>query len=448
MSSRKERSQRVALWLVSGAAATGGFLFGFDQIVISGTVDAVRARFMLSAAEEGFFVSSALIGAMIGAAAAGRLSDSLGRQWSLVLAGLLTLVAAFMAAAAPGPAVLSSARLLGGLGIGIASMVCPLYIAELAPAAVRGRLVTLFQFAITLGILVALVSNAWLAAHEGALRDGLGLESELWRWMLATQALPASLFLALCAGLPESPRWLMQRGESDRAARVLERFIPSTEACAELAEIHRAAPRGALRRILSGHRRALFVALSLAVFSEMSGITVVFYYGPTILTEAGFGFGGALSGIVSIGLVNMLATLIALWLIDHAGRRRLLLAGTIGGVACLLAIALTMARGEQGLLVPLICGFVVFFAFGIGPIKFVMASELFPTAVRGTGAALVTVAVWATGALVNQLFPLIRDAWGASASFAAFGAVLALQIPFVIRFLPETAGRSIEGAFG
>ncbi|WP_372784685.1 sugar porter family MFS transporter [Phenylobacterium sp.] len=433
-----------SLLLVCAAAAAGGFLFGFDQIVISGTVDAVRARYGLHAGLEGLFVSAALIGAMVGAAAAGWLTDALGRRFNLLLAGGLTLFAALAAALAPDAALLIAARMVGGLGVGVASMVCPLYIAEIAPSASRGRLVTLFQFAITLGILIALISNALLAARFAAPPGGA--QVELWRLMLATQAVPSLAFLALSWPLPESPRWLARAGRADEALAILGRFAPLAEARAALAEVAvDAAPKGALGRLLSEDRRALGLALALAVFSELSGITVVFYYGPSILSRAGFAFGGALSGIVSIGAVNMLATLIALTLIDRVGRRALLLTGTAGAVACLVGITLTIGAGAGPRLVALICGFVICFAFGIGPIKFVVVQELFPTATRGVGAAALTVAVWGAGALVNQVFPTIRDTWGAAASFGLFAGVLALQIPFAILLLPETAGRSIEG---
>jgi MFS transporter, SP family, arabinose:H+ symporter len=447
--SHPARRQLINLIIVCAVAAAGGFLFGFDQIIISGTVEAVREQFGLSAAMEGFFVSAALIGAMLGAGAAGWLADWFGRRVNLLLAGALTLVSALVSSAAADPTLLSLARLAGGMGIGVASMICPLYIAELAPVHLRGRLVTLFQFAITLGILLALMVNASLAANVDQVRRVIHAawvsagQVELWRLMLATQILPSALFLLACLGLPESPRWLALRQRRDEALAVYVRFMSSAQAEAALSEV-KAAPARTLNMLFGGYRRALVIALVLAFMSEASGITVVFYYGPTILTQAGFTFGGALSGIVSIGVVNMLATLIALWLIDRVGRRPLLLAGTCGAVLTLAWIASALGGGPTPLLVALICTFVIFFAFGIGPIKFVVASELFPTSVRGSAVAIVTVAVWATGALVNQLFPIVREAWGPGASFLIFAGILALQLPFALLVMPETAGRSIE----
>lgn len=440
-------------WLifVCAVSALGGFLFGLDAIIISGTIGPVRTQFALGSTAEGLFVSASLIGCAFGAALAGPIADRFGRRTSLVAAGLVTLVGVAACSFAATPVMLVLTRFVGGLGVGMASMTCPLYIAEIAPQRLRGRLVSLYQFAITLGILAALLLNALIAASTG---EGGGLVSaaielmggDAWRVMFATQVPAALAFTLLALAIPESPRWLLRQGEPVRASTILRSFIGVEEAEEALRQRDDdAAPR--LAALFSPqHRRPTLIAVVLAIFSELSGITVIFYYGPLLLAAAGAGETGALSGFAILGVVNMAATLIALWLIDHAGRRRLLLIGSIGCAGCMMLLALLLQQETRSVvpLIAAICLFIGFYAFSLGPIKFVVAAEIFPRALRGLGTALGTTTVWTTGAVINQLFPIVRDGLGPHIVFYGCTAALLAHFVFVWRFVPETAGRSLE----
>ncbi len=444
------------LLFVCMVSALGGFLWGFDAIVISGTIGPVKAQFGLAAFMEGLFVSSGLIGAVIGAAAAGPLSNRHGRKPNLCLAALLMLASAVGSAWATGITTLIMARWLGGLGVGIAAMVCPVYIAEISPSHLRGRMVTLFQFAITIGILAALVSNAWIArlAKESDV-TGAGvfiqwfLVDQTWRSMFAAEMIPGILFVILSMTIPESPRWLVQAGRNKQALSVLGKVLKrgSDE---ELLDIQKAVSREASETSSFSevfnprYRKPLVIALLLSIFSQFSGINSIFYYGPTILEEAGFGATGALGGMATIGFFNMIFTVIAIAVVDRAGRRPLLLIGTAGAILCLCGMGLFLNSGKTGPLIVLICGFVAFFAFSIGPIKFIFASEIFPTNVRAHGVSVAVLVMWAADTLVGQLFPMLRDSIGAPATFFTFAALLAPQLWMVWRFMPETAGRSLE----
>jgi sugar porter (SP) family MFS transporter len=449
----------VYLTFICSVAGMGGFLFGFDSIVISGTIPQLKSDFQLSAAAEGFYVSASLLGCMVAAPIAGVISDRWGRRNLLFAAAFLTSFATLLCAMAQSAQTLIIARLVCGLGVGSASMVCPLYIAEVSPQALRGRLVTIYQFAITIGICISLFSNAALNALASQLPPGgedswKGLfQAQTWRFMIGSQLLPSASFLILCLFIPESPRWLYRAGRQRAAFDVLKK-INSLEAANTIyvdledslrrERVHLA--EAPYRLLWERYRKPMLMALFLGVVSELSGITVVFYYGPTILHDAGFELGGALSGFAAIGLVNMVTTVIALWLIDRIGRRPLLLVGTIGAIVCLIAIGIcfTGLHSASNVAVLAICGFVAFYAFSIGPIKFVVASELFPTALRAKAVATFIFAVFTSGALVNQLFPLVRDHWGVPASFYCFAAILVPQVLFAWAFLPETAGQTLE----
>jgi MFS transporter, SP family, arabinose:H+ symporter len=450
----------VYVAFVCTVASLGGFLFGYDSIVISGALPLLKAEFHLTAATEGLFVSASLLGCMMSAPFAGAICDRSGRRAVLLAAAILTLVATIACTMATSVGMLLAARWMCGLGVGAASMVCPLYISELAPEQSRGRLVSLYQFSITLGICVSLCSNAAVAAvvrHHTA-PYGVGfwhhvLTDETWRVMIATQALPSAVFLALCLWLPETPRWLTKVGRGSEALAVLRRYVSAADASHTVAAILENMKEGSEERAASYRtllerrfRRPLAIALFLGAASELSGITVVFYYGPAILNDAGFGLGGALNGFVIIGAVNMLATIIALWLIDRVGRRPLLFVGTAGAILCLCVIGACLGgatRGEK-LLIVAICCYVAFYAFSIGPVKFAVSSEIFPNAVRGRAVAVFIFVVFAAGALVNQLFPLARDSFGVNASFYVFALILVPQLLFVWRVMPETAGRTLE----
>lgn len=450
------RSNLPFLLFICLASALGGLLWGFDAIVISGTIPPVKEQFALGSGMEGFFVSSGLLGAVIGSGLAGWLADRFGRSRNLLLAAVLLAVSAAGSAWAPSIGLLIFARWIGGIGVGISAMVCPLYISEISPAHLRGRLVTVFQFAITIGILIALVSNAWLHDLAEKLADTVNagfwhwfLVSETWRAMFAVELIPGAVFLLLALFLPESPRWLVKRGRGEDARRVLGRVLREG-AEAEVKEIQAAIAfeqtiKSRFASVLQPRfRKPLTIAILLAVFAQWSGINVIFYYGPSVLEQAGFEIGGALSGFATIGFFNMIFTVVAMMLVDKLGRRPLMIVGTLGAMVCLIGIGLGLGTAPAPLLIAMICGFVAFFAFSLGPVKFIFASEIFPTNIRSHAMAVVVLALWLSDTIVGQVFPLMRDAFGASTTFFLFAAIITPQLWMVWKAMPETAGRSLE----
>jgi len=444
------------LTFLSIVSALGGLLFGFDTVVISGTLTPLKAQFALSPAMEGWLVSSALLGCAIGAGLAGTLSDRFGRRVVLLASAILFVICSVGCALAWNIDVLIWSRLIGGWGVGLASMVSPLYISEVSSPHLRGRMVTLFQFAITIGICLALLSNAWLQhlASQAAGPHAAGLYrwvvvEQVWRGMFGMELFPSAAFAALCLAIPETPRWLMKVGRTGDAMRILAKVGGRAAAEREIKEIQEAIAEetGSLADLFTPRlRKPLFVALFLAIISELSGITVVLYYGPGILEKAGFSLGAALGGFVSIGLVNVLFTVVAIWLMDIAGRRPLLFAGNAGAFVALATIGFLFQRGrtDSTLLVGMMCLFVACFAFSMGPIKWVVMSEIFPTRIRGRAMAIATLAVWVTDGIYNQMFPIVRDSLGVPGSFFVFAAVLLPQFFFVWKVMPETKGRTLE----
>ena len=452
------KANTLFLCYISLASALGGFLWGFDAIVISGTINPVKELFDLSPAMEGFFVSSGLIGAVMGSAVAGWLSDIFGRSRNLALAASLMLISAIASGLAGREDVLILARWLGGIGIGISAMVSPLYISEISPAHLRGRLVTMFQFAVTIGIVAALCNNIFInnlaESMQGKVEEGSFIKWLLvdnsWRSMFASELIPGILFLVMAVTLPESPRWLIKTGKSNAAMKVLNQVF-NTGAEAEFQEITTTIAKEEKVKARFAdvfkiqYRKPLIVAVLLAVFAQFSGINVIFYYGPTLLERAGFNLGGALSGVATIGVCNMVFTIIAVWFVDKLGRKALLQFGTIGAIVCLIAIGSMFAEeNPSNTLVILICSFVAFFSFSLGPIKFIFAAEIFPTNIRSHAISIVILSMWLADTLVGQFFPILRDSVGPAFTFYIFGGILIPQIILVWKMMPETAGRSLE----
>jgi MFS transporter, SP family, arabinose:H+ symporter len=444
------------LTFLCSVSALGGLLFGFDTVVISGTLTALKAQFALGAAMEGWLVSSALLGCALGAIVAGSLADRFGRKPVLFSSGLLFVICSIGCALAWNLDILIWSRLIGGVGVGLASMVSPLYISEISPSHLRGRMVTLFQFAITVGICLALFSNAALqhlaslgtAGPRNVFYQRI-VADQVWRAMFGMELIPALLFTTLCAIVPEAPRWLVKASRPDEARTILAGIGGASLAESELQEIEgtlSSASDSMAQLFQRGLRKALFVSLFLAIASELSGITVVFYYGPDILEKSGISLGRALGGFTSIGLVNVFFTVIAVWLMDIAGRRLLLLIGTIGAICSLTVVGIIFRSGhtEGILVVAMLCAFVACFAFSMGPIKWVIMSEIFPTKIRGRAMAIATLAVWVTDGIYNQFFPLLRNKLGIAGSFFMFSILLLPQILFAWKIMPETKGRTLE----
>ena len=455
--SESHKSHLPFLIFISVTSALGGLLWGFDAIVISGTINPVKAKFALSPLLEGFFVSSGLLGAVMGSGAAGWLSDKFGRSRNLVLAAVLLWVSALGSGLANSIELLVLFRWIGGLGVGISAMVCPLYISEISPTHLRGRLVTVFQFAITIGILLALFNNFGLhqwASSIGAGTNGEGfvqwfLVEETWRAMFASELVPGFLFLILSIVLPESPRWLIKRGRHAQAKAVLDRiFKNGAEQEFEMIKETVAAESANQRRFVDvlakRYRKPLIIAMLLAAFAQFSGINVVFYYGTSMLEAAGLKSDSALSGMAVIGFFNMIFTVVAMKYVDKVGRRMLLQIGTIGAIACLIGIGMTFNSGANTMLIVMMCAFVAFFAFSLGPIKFIFASEIFPTDIRSHAMSIAILTMWLTDTLVGQFTPALRDGVGPSGTFFIFACILVPQIVMIWKFMPETAGRSLE----
>ena len=437
-------------------SALGGLLFGYDLFVISGAKDLIVQHFQLSTLMEGWFVSSAMVGAMFGCLLAGTSSDRFGRKKVLVVASVFLLACSVGCGLAWSTASLIFFRWIGGVGVGIASMVCPLYISEISPARLRGRMVTLFQLAICVGIVSAIVVNTGLLTWHNQLKDGAtsGLVGsmvgrDVWRSMLGMEALPALLFFFTCLVIAESPRWLAEKGRTAEALEVLGRINGNTVAAAELEDITAtvAEESGSLMEVLKpGIRLALFMALFLAVVSEFSGITTIWNFGPEIIRGQGIQLANEMTGMVVIASSLSVFTLVAVWLMDRAGRRRLLFWGNLGCFISLIALGGLLGRADSssGMKVAAAATFVACFAFSMGPIKWVFMSEVFPTRIRGRAVAICSLAVWTADAVLNQLFPLMRDHWGKSTIFYAFAAILIPQFYFVWKIMPETKGKSLE----
>lgn len=435
-------------------AALGGFLFGFDTAVISGAIKMICDQFALDAVMEGWVVSSALVGCILGAAAAGWLSDRFGRKRVLVLSGLLFMFTAAGCALARDPAFLTFSRLVGGIAVGVAGMVVPLYIAEISPPALRGRMISCFQLAITIGILAAYFSNALLreisarGAGGSPLYDWLVIR-EVWRAMLGSLLAPAGAFFALLLLVPESPRWLVQRGHSDRALAVLARIGGRAAAERQMHEITQAIAaesQGPARVFAPALHRPLAMAVFLAVASQVSGINAVIYYGPKILENGGFQFGSALSSQVILGLVNVGFTLLAMWKVDTLGRRPLLFAGTAGVFLSLLLLSGFFAADvrHSPWLVVFLCGYLACFAFSLGPLPWVFMAEVFPTRIRGRAMSVANLSLWSANAVVCQTFPWLDKHVGPAATFALYAAMISPVFLFVVWLMPETKGRSLE----
>jgi len=444
------------LIIITIIAATGGFLFGFDMAVISGVITFVETQFELSAIQEGWFVSSALIGCVFGVIISGEFSDRAGRKPALIAAAIFFLISAFATAFAPGFGLLVTARILGGIGVGIASNVVPLYLSEIAPTKIRGRLVTCYQLAITVGILIAYISNAWLlnlADNTNIfLAQGL-LEyifiEETWRAMFGIEAIPALIFLIGILIIPESPRWLMQQNRHSEANTILHQFLSKTEAEISISEIRKTLKdvKGSYKELLKpGLRLALIIGILLPVFSQFSGINAIIYYGPRILNEAGVELGSAMQSQILLGFANMVFTFIAVWKVDSFGRRPLYLIGTAGAMICLASTAYFFYIGETGSIFLLISviAFLAFFAFSIGPLKFVIASEIFPNRIRGRALALSIMAMWIADTIVGQIIPILLSYGGASFTFSFFAVFSAIAFLFIYKMVPETKRKSLE----
>ncbi|HEY9260538.1 sugar porter family MFS transporter [Chitinophaga sp.] len=435
-------------------AALGGFLFGFDMAVVSGIIEPVKLQYGLSSSQEGLFVSCALLGCIAGVAFSGYLSDKIGRRKVLFIAAFLFLVSAVGFAFSEAYAVLIFFRVVAGMGVGVASNISPLYISEIAPGKRRGALVTYYQLAITIGILCAYLSNLFLQrnaiAHAGSgsgLLHWLFIEN-VWRGMFLVALIPATAFALLLLIVPESPRWLVQYGKTAEALSVLRKISDEQEATAELKAIREAAsqPRGGLSELLRlPLRKLLALAMILTALSQLSGINGIIFYGPTIMKSAGIVTNDALLYQVILGLANAVFTIVAIVKVDSWGRRPLYLYGSIFSALALLLTGFCFLMGITGwLMLGAIILFLLFFALSLGPLKFVISTEIFPTHIRGTAVSVCIMTMWVSDWLVNLLFPLMRDGLGIAVTFFIFSFFCFLSFIYAKGKLVETKGKSLE----
>jgi SP family arabinose:H+ symporter-like MFS transporter len=437
-------------------ATMGGLLFGFDMAVISGVLPFVKQQFALSSIAEGWFVSSALVGCIIGVSFSGELSDRLGRKKMLMVAAVLFFISAAGTALSPNYSLLVLARMLGGTGVGVASIVAPLYISEIAPAKIRGRLVTFYQLAITAGILIAYLTNSGLLSlslsYEGENKGGflhLTFVKEVWRSMLGLGVIPSLLFFIGLCFVPESPRWLIQKGHEAEGVTILIKIENEQTAAREVAAIKSAVNQeaGTYKELFSpALRKPLLIGLLLPLLSQFSGINAVIYYGPRILNDAGINISNALLSQIIFGLANFLFTIIAIWKVDKMGRRPLYIVGSIGATLSLLFTGFCFYSGATNniALVISIILFLACFAFSIGPLKFVIAAEIFPTRIRGRALALSIMTMWVADTVVGQLTPSLLGSAGPAFTFWFFSFCCLLSFWVVYKMVPETKGKSLE----
>jgi SP family sugar:H+ symporter-like MFS transporter len=447
---------------LSSVAALGGFLFGFDSAVINGAVEALASAFGTRAATTGFAVASVLVGCAVGAFLAGRVADLYGRRPTMLLNAVLFLISACATGAAGSPGVFIASRLLGGLAIGAASVLAPMYIAEVAPAAIRGRLASLQQMAIVLGLFFAFLSNDILAKIAGGASATLWLGTPAWRWMFWMEAVPAAAFLIGVLFIPESPRYLVARGRGEDARRVFARIGGDADALVrQVEEGLRGEHRPRLSDlVLPGTRRLapiVWVGVGLAAFQQFVGINIIFYFGEILWKAAGATEQWALRINLLTGFVNILATIPAIALIDRAGRKPLLLAGSIGMTVTLGAMAavfatagvgadgkplLTHGAAVAGLLAANL--YIVAFAMSWGPVMWVLLGEMFPNQMRGAALAVSGATNWAANFLVTVTFLPLLSAVSLSGAYALYALAAAVSLPFVWKAVRETKGKTLE----
>src|SRR6267154_407551 len=429
---------RIFFWSLTSALA--GFLFGFDTVVISGAEKTIQSLWGLSPGLHGIAMASALYGTVVGSLLGGWPADRFGRKATLLWIGILYLVGAVGSALAPNVVTFIAARVIGGLGIGISTVVAPMYISEIAPPKYRGRLAGMFQFNIVFGILIAFVSNALLA----------GIGENAWRWMLGVAAFPSLLYALLCFFLPESPRWLLSRkGDRENGVRILQRIEPDAapaEIEAQADEIMLASTEQAssahfwTRRL----RKPILLAIFIAFFNQLSGINAILYFAPRIFELTGLAAKAALLQSIGIGLTNLVFTFVGLWLIDRLGRRTLLFIGSFGYIASLGLVAWAFFTSHFAVVPICIFAFIASHAIGQGAVIWVLISEIFPNRHRAKGQSLGSFTHWLFAALLTTFFPKMVAAFPPGYIFLFFCFMMVLQLAWVRLMVVETKGVPLE----
>ena len=448
------------LVFLSVVAALGGFLFGYDTAVISGTIAQVTEQFGLDALQQGWYVGCALIGSIIGVLFAGILSDKFGRKSTMILSAILFSTSAIGCAVSTDFNQLVIYRIIGGVGIGVVSIISPLYISEVAVAQYRGRLVSLYQLAVTIGFLGAYLVNYQLLGDSMSNPDvitgwwNMVFVSEVWRGMLGMETLPAIMFFIIIFFIPESPRWLILKGKEEKATNILERiYTSSKEALFQLTEtksVLSSESKSEWKLLLQpGIRKAVIIGVCIAMLGQFMGVNAVLYYGPSIFENAGLSGGDSLFYQVLVGLVNTLTTVLALVIIDKIGRKKLVYYGVSGMVISLILIATYFIYGESwGISSIFLLVFFLFYVFccavSICAVVFVLLSEMYPTRVRGFAMSIAGFALWIGTYLIGQLTPWMLQNLTPAGTFILFAIMCVPYMLIVWKLVPETTGKSLE----
>ena len=456
------RESTATVTRLAAAAAIGGFLFGYDSSVINGAVSAIGSRFSAGALVLGLTVSSVLLGAAAGAVMAGRIADFTGRVHAMQMAAVLFVVSALGAGLSGSLAELAVFRFVGGLGVGAASVIAPAYIAEIAPARIRGRLGSLQQLAIVLGIFVALVADYAFALGAGSASKNLWFGLQAWRWMFLAMLVPAAVYGLLSLTIPESPRYLVAKHRDDQAALVLRRVLGNIDVDAKIDQIRETMSRQTkprwrdLRGPDLGLLPIVWVGIGLSVFQQFVGINVIFYYSSVLWQAVGFSANDSLLITVITSVVNVLTTIIAIAFVDRIGRRPLLIIGSAGmavtlgvmalvfGIAPLNAAGQPVLHGAAGPIALLAANlYVVAFGMSWGPVVWVLLGEKFPNRIRAAALGVAAAAQWIANFVVSTSFPSLKDA-GLGVAYGIYAGCAVLSFFFVIRFVSETKGRELE----
>jgi sugar porter (SP) family MFS transporter len=448
------------IWL-SFVAALGGFLFGYDTAVISGTVDQVASQFSLDDFGKGWYVGCALVGSILGVVVAGPLSDKFGRKIVLLLSAVLFSASGLGCMVAADQTLLIISRIVGGVGIGVASVISPLYIAEISVPRYRGQLVSLYQLAITIGFLGAYLANYGLQNYSDSLINAGATQglynkifaTEAWRGMLGMEALPALLFFVVLFLIPESPRWLIVVGKEDKASGIMAKIYGANEVQAQIKNVKDLVTgevKSDWRSLFQpGFRLALFIGVALAILGQFMGVNAVLYYGPTIFKESGLSSGDSLFYQVMVGVVNMLTTVLALIIIDKVGRKQLVYWGVSGMIITLVSIGLYFTFGVRWGLssVYLLIFFLLYIfccAISICAVIFVLLSEMYPVKVRGAAMSISGLSLWIGTYLIGQLTPWMLTNLTPAGTFWLFALMCVPYMWIVWKLLPETTGKSLE----
>lgn len=426
-------------------AAIGGLLFGYDTAVVAGAIGYIEEKYQLSAAMTGWAASCALIGCMIGAMIAGGLSDKLGRRKVLMISAWAFAISSVGIMIPLSLNMFIFFRMIGGIGIGIASILSPMYISEIAPASIRGRLISIYQLGIVIGILLIYFVNAAIAGmHDHQWNVDTG-----WRWMFGSGLLPSIVFILLLLRAPESPRWLAAQNNWDTATDILEKVNGKIGAAEEVKAIKASLSekQGTFSELLRpGLRTALIIGIFLSIFSQVTGINVIMYYAPEIFKATGDGSSSALMQTIWVGGINVLMTLVAIRYVDRLGRKKLLLIGSAGMAVCLAFVGAAFYQQATagywvlgGILL-----YISFFAISLGPLTFVVVAEIFPNSIRGRAMGVAIFFLWLSVYIVSQTFPMLLESIGSAYTFWIYMIMSILAFLFIWRMVPETKGKTLE----